>query len=716
MDEGRRARVDSLLEEALSRAEPERAVLLAKTLGEDEEVGREVSSLVRCHERAGSFLSTTPSGARRPERGVPTFASGEVVSGRFEIVEMRDRGGMGEVYEALDRELQERVALKAIWPELAWEEKAVSRFLREVHLARKVTHRNVCRIHDVFHESREGSEDILFLTMELLPGENLASYLERKGRIDWREALPILTQILSGLEAAFSVGVLHRDLKAENVMLVPEAEGVRAVVTDFGLAVVADTDSAPPGPEGISRPWGASSRSALGTPAYMSPEQLRGESVDHRSDIFSFGVIAYEMLSGENPYPIASETDPLVRRFESKPRSLREFERRIRRDLDRLVLQSLEVEPNSRPTDASELRRKLGAIPIEIPPRRVALLGVASAVGGAFVVTKIGPPVLEIVWRWAFGPRVLPLEDYVDSPKALEALRTGLAKVCEGANLKAIPFLKAAVREEPDSTLPQVFLMDVLLNVGQQNVVEEMKGRLRETMASSTVAPASELARAVLARSNGDYTAASEILSMLTATYPDDLNLVLSWARIAEEAGDMPQARRLYQDVRSESRAATLGLCRCLTITGELQNAISIVSSLLSSGGIGDDPEVLGMAHTILGVARRDQGLPDRALESFEQALNYRERADDRRGQVGSMSHLGSAYRMVGRLKDSVSVLEKALGMSEAMEIVSTILRFSTRLQRRMTSLAEQRTPLLPRGGLSISSSPVRTTRRSPSD
>jgi tetratricopeptide (TPR) repeat protein len=669
MDEEKRARVDSFLEEALSRSGLERAAFLEKTSREDDEIGREVSSLARSFERAGSFLLTPAPGCRRlePESPRSTFAPGDLLSGRFEIVQLRACGGMGEVYEAVDVRLQESVALKTIRLELAWDEKAVARFLREVHVARKVTHRNVCRIHDVFHEGREGSEDILFLTMELLPGETLASYLEREGRIDWREALPILTQILSGLEAAFSVGVLHRDLKAENVMLVPEAEGVRAVVTDFGLAVVAGTDPGPPGPEGLSRPWGASSRLALGTPAYMSPEQLRGEVIDHCSDIFSFGVIAYEMLSGENPYPIACETEPLGRRFESKPRSLREFERRIPRDLDRSVLQSLEVEPSDRPKDASELRRKLGATPTMVPARRVALLGAASAIGGAFVLIKTGPAMLELLERWVGGPRVLPLEDYVNSPKALEALRTGLAKVCEGANLNAIPFLKAAVREDPDSTLPRVFLMDVLLNVGEENVVEEMEGRLRETTASSTVAPASELSRAVLARSDGDYTAASEILSTLTATYPDDLNLVLSRARIAEEAGDMPEAQRLYEDVRSESPAATLGLCRCLTIIGELQNVISILSTLLSSGGLGDDPEVLGMAHSILGIARRDQGLPGRAIESFEQALNYRERANDRRGQVASMTHLGSAYRMVGRLKDSISVLEKALGIAQAM-------------------------------------------------
>ena len=663
MDEERRARVDSVLEEALSMPGVDRATFLEGACGEDEELRSEVSSLVRCHERAVSFLTAS---SLRGQGGEPTFSSGEFVSERFQIVEMRARGGMGEVYEALDLQLEERVALKTIRAELAWDEKAVARFLREVHLARKVTHHNVCRIHDVFRESRKGSEDILFLTMELLPGENLASYLEREGRIEWREALPILTQILLGLEAAFSVGVLHRDLKAGNVMLVPEAEGVRAVVTDFGLAVVTDTDSGSSGPEELSKPWGASSRSAWGTPAYMSPEQLRGETVDHRSDIFSFGVIAYEMLSGENPYPIASETEPLGKRFESKPRSLRQFERRIPRDLDRLVLQSLEVAPIYRPTNASELRRKLGAIPTEIPPRRVAMLAAASAVGGAFVLVKAGPPVLEILGRWVGGPRVLPLEEYVDSPKALQALRAGLARVRDGANLEAIPYFEKAIADDANSILAHVELVETLLDVGERNRASEIQTRLDEIEGKQPRnAIETRLLRSVRARCNEDYSASLEELGVVAEGYPDDAHFLLRQARRLEESGRFVDVLPYYEAFAMDSFAALLGLGRALTMTGDPARAIDLLKSQPAS--VSSSQEASGMLHSVLGMAHYDRGEFQDAIRHWELSLDDRAKAGDRRGEAASLANLANAYSRVGRLGESDSFLDRALLLSREM-------------------------------------------------
>ncbi len=547
MNEETRARVDSLLEEALSQSEAERASFLAKICDEDQELGREVSSLARCHERAGPFLLTPLPEAPLAdfEEGRPTFARGELLLGRFEIVALRARGGMGEVYEAVDQRLQERVALKTIRPELAWDKKAVERFLREVHLARMVTHRNVCRIHDVFQDDWEGSDSTLFLTMELLSGDNLASHLERSGRIDWREAIPLLIQILSGLEAAFSVGVLHRDLKPENVMLVPEASTVRAVLTDFGLAVVADADQATRTAEGQRGPWRRSSRSALGTPAYMSPERLRGQAVDHRSDLFSFGVIAYEALSGTHPYPIESETDQLGKRFEAKPRSLQAFNRRIPRDLDRLILQLLEVEPSDRPKDASELRRNLGAIPTEVPARRVVLLTAASAVAGGFVLFKTGPPVLDFLERRIGGPKVLPLEDYVDSPKALEALRAGIAKILEGSNIEAIPYFERAIEEDSHSILARVELIETLLDIGERNRASEVMTNLMEVDGKpSRNATDGQLLRSVRARRDEDYASSLEALGVVVDKYREDTNLLLRQARRLEESGKFAEVLR----------------------------------------------------------------------------------------------------------------------------------------------------------------------------
>src|SRR5688572_17288905 len=171
--------------------------------------------------------------------GALTFNRDEEVAGRYRIVRFIARGGMGEVYEAEDLELGGRVALKTVRLDAAGDRHAIERFKREIHLARQVTHPNVCRIFDLSRHPRAAPDgDVLFLTMELLPGDTLADRIRQRGRLATADALPIVEQVASALAAAHRVGVIHLDFKSSNVMLVPSGSGsaVRAVVTDFGLA------------------------------------------------------------------------------------------------------------------------------------------------------------------------------------------------------------------------------------------------------------------------------------------------------------------------------------------------------------------------------------------------------------------------------------------------------------------------------------------------
>ncbi len=187
----------------------------------------------------------TRPGGRGPAAREPVFRTGDIVAFRFRIVRYLAKGGMGELYEAEDLELHERVALKTILSHIATDERSIVRFKREVHLARQVTHPNVCRIYDVFRHStlpREPTtpaDDVVFLAMELLHGETLADKLRRDGPFSTAEILPVVRQMAAGLTAAHGVGVVHRDFKSHNVMLVKPTraeEETRVVVTDFGLA------------------------------------------------------------------------------------------------------------------------------------------------------------------------------------------------------------------------------------------------------------------------------------------------------------------------------------------------------------------------------------------------------------------------------------------------------------------------------------------------
>jgi len=259
----------------------------------------------------------------RPERG--ELEPGELVAGRYRVVAPLGAGAMGEVYEAEDLELGAPVAIKLLRPSAAEGGDLAARFRREVLLARRVTHPNVCRIFDlgVHRPDREKSGERsgeeagagrLFLSMELVRGETLAARLRERGAFDPGEALPVVCQLAAALDAAHAAGVVHRDLKCANVLLEEGPEGTRAVVTDFGLARALEGAAAAPDALTLTVTGGV-----LGTPAYMSPEQVEGQPAGPASDLYSLGVILYEMVTGALPFPGASPLSAAVRRLREEP-------------------------------------------------------------------------------------------------------------------------------------------------------------------------------------------------------------------------------------------------------------------------------------------------------------------------------------------------------------------------------------------------------------
>jgi serine/threonine protein kinase len=363
-------RVEGVFREALGRPVGERGRFLEGACRDDSDLRREVISLLASHEQAGSFLDAPllhPSALAGTIDSpvVHSFLPGQIIADRFRVVRFLAEGGMGEVYEALDTKLDEHVALKTVRQTILDDDEAEIRFVRECQLARKVIHPNVCRIHDVFeHVVHSGNHQarIRCLSMELLPGETLGQRLRREGKLGADRAVPIARQIALGLKAAHDAGVVHRDLKPENVILVSpvEAKGeLRAVVTDFGLArdergleqvpesarldllwmlhgLQADANASKGTLARLARRARmqmaalglVSKRDAnlteigriLGTPAYMSPEQARGHRVDHCTDIWSFGVVFYEMLTGELPYRPESRLRQWLRHLTGRER------------------------------------------------------------------------------------------------------------------------------------------------------------------------------------------------------------------------------------------------------------------------------------------------------------------------------------------------------------------------------------------------------------
>ena len=214
------------------------------------------------------------------------LATGALFADRYEVVSLLGEGGMGAVYRVRDCELHEEVALKVLRQDLAEAPGALDRFRREVKLARRVTHPNVARTYDL-----GSSYGVRFLTMELIEGEPIGRRAGRDRRTALPEVLRILAETARGLAAAHAVGVVHRDLKPDNIM----ASGERIVITDFGIARLSE---AALGKEHATRTLGA----AVGTPAYMAPEQLEGREIDGRTDIYALGIVLYELLTGRLPF------------------------------------------------------------------------------------------------------------------------------------------------------------------------------------------------------------------------------------------------------------------------------------------------------------------------------------------------------------------------------------------------------------------------------
>lgn len=343
-----RDKMKALFEAVLGLNPNDRSTFLRENCT-DLKIRDELERLVMEHDQATGFLSRpfgVDSESTASDDVLHQFPTGEILSGRFRVVCFIAAGGMGEVYEAEDLELQEYVAVKTIHPEILKHPSALARFKREVHLARKVTHPNVCRIYDLFRHTRRGAQssgEIVFVSMELLRGRTLAEQIRQCRRLSCTQSLPIVKQLASALNAAHCAGIVHRDFKPSNVILISRDTDIpdtRAVITDFGLAFQAS---------GSSLASAITGDGQAGTPAYMSPEQLAGNVATPASDIYAFGLVLYEMVTGVRPFddgdnPIAG----LVKRLGGPPRPPKEFCPELSFHWDATILKCLEHDPSKR--------------------------------------------------------------------------------------------------------------------------------------------------------------------------------------------------------------------------------------------------------------------------------------------------------------------------------------------------------------------------------
>jgi tetratricopeptide (TPR) repeat protein len=433
MDPARWKRVDNLLKSAISRPPRERDAYIASECAEDEELEREVRSLLACQQEAGNFLERPAIEAEAVEAAKDPILASAGTMGHYRVMEKLGSGGMGVVYKAEDVRLHRFAAIKFLSGALTADPDSLSRFRREARAASALNHPNICTIYDVGeHDGRS------YIAMEFLEGVSLKERISGKP-LPIAELLALAVEIADGLDAADQAGIIHRDIKPANIFVTRRQH---AKVLDFGLAKI-NTDQAgrtAPGETTVTMDHDLTGPgSAMGTAAYMSPEQVRAQPLDTRTDLFSFGVVLYEMATGEPPFRGQSIGEIFGAILHHTPTPVSRLNPNVPAKLERIIGKLLEKDRALRYPSAAKLRDDLERLKTGVTAngsRGKRMLAAAAAIlglsAGAYFYFHRAPKLTD--------KDTIVLADFVNNtgdPVFDGTLRQGLA-----VQLEQSPFLK----------------------------------------------------------------------------------------------------------------------------------------------------------------------------------------------------------------------------------------------------------------------------------
>jgi eukaryotic-like serine/threonine-protein kinase len=552
-----------------------------------------------------------------------SLPAGTVLGTRYEIVQMLGQGGMGAVYKAKDLELDRIVALKVIRPELAIHPDILQRFKQELILARQITHRNVIRIFDLSEAS-----GIKFITMEFIDGQDLKGLVTEKGRLSFEESVRIVEQVCLALEAAHGEGVVHRDLKPPNIML--DKQG-RVAVMDFGIARSVEAG-------GMTQ-----TGTLVGTPDYMSPEQVMGEHVDVRSDLFSLGVILYDLFTGSLPYKAESTQQAMFKRTREVPKPPIDIEPTVPRLLNDITVKCLQIDPKLRYQTAREVYDDLEAW------RGGATRGSNTTVARQF------PAFSPALTKWAMAGAVVVLllvAGWIERDRLFPSLNS--QQTTPAVSLAILPFRNESGDASLDwlgSSVAETLATDVgqssHLRVVSSERVSQILSDLR--LSSDTTFDPPTIQRLA------DFSNADNVVSGHYARFGDQI-------RIDATVRDTKAGR---STALSESAAEKDVLGAIDRMAGDIRSSLSLSKSIIKElAGQSFKPSTTSVP------ALRDYnaGLQNARRGNYLEAVKgFQASANDDPNFALAYSELGGAYAHLGQDNDAQEASRKAVALSDQL-------------------------------------------------
>ncbi len=642
MTPARYSQIREIFQEAAELDSSVRADYLDRVCADDQELRWKVDQLLDKHDQEGLFLDR-PVITERALIEDRAFAAGTLVSGRFRIERFLGEGGMGQVFEATDTELHMRVALKTLRLNLADSADYAERFRREIQLARQVTHPNVCRVYDA---GRHGATQ--YFTMELLEGETLSHRLHGSGKLTPQETLPIVEQMCAGLAASHAVGVLHRDLKPANVMLA----GGRAVLMDFGLARLRLA--------GLEQ--SISSGLAIGTPAYMSPEQIEGKPLTPAADIYALGVVLYEMLTGRRPHEASSPLAMAAKKVKDPPPPLGSIDG-IPASWEPAILKCLAYEPENRFRSAQDLAGALAS------PSTARMRDRASRRAFSKRTVPIAAAiVILLAGGWWLSQRIS------SPPLPAEVARwydEGVTALSDGANNKAARLLETTVQAEPSFAAAHARLAEAYQELDMRDRAQD------EVLKAISLKPRTSeerlLVQGVQFAMTGDWDAALGSARKRESS-GGRMTAILDRGRWLERAGKAPEAIAAYEEVLKEDRSqpgALLRFAMLRTQQGRNPEASAWLDRAEESYRTLSNVEGLGfvalarstIAPTVNEAIRLEQDAEQKARDVSSDLLLVRAQ----RARAASIQRLGQTDEARTLALSAIATAEKAGLLAEAV-------------------------------------------------